>query len=479
MKKTSMGIVLLILTVFIFWGSDGILSSNYALMIKIVCIIGACIDVYILANICQRTSDDNNTSKQKQMELLVSGQQKTNELFCGFEQNFKELIDNLMTENKNQNEEQKKWIDECIRIFKDELNNLVSRNEEKLDSVITRLMESEKEKTEKVSELLKEMSDKNNQVLEQTLEGMDKLFRSDREGRDAYYTKLDKQLSESVQGIKDTQNTNREMTITALEDSKEKLDSVITRLMESEKEKTEKVSELLKEMSDKNNQVLEQTLEGMDKLFRSDREGRDAYYTKLDKQLSESVQGIKDTQNTNREMTITALRDNKELNGSYIDEMKKMIMIHEELVSTEKEIRTMNEGLFVDVNHAIERFVLVSESVKDEVSALKMYTKVFEEKMDKRIKEHYEDMREGMEDGNEELQEILNKSEKNQRDALTNQTESLVKCVKHIEIIINESIKEMTNKNDHLISSFERIQDEWASLNKNEIEFLNRIWEEK
>ena len=269
------------------------------------------------------------------------------------------------------------------------------------------------------------------------------------------------------------------MTITALEDSKEKLDSVITRLMESEKEKTEKVSELLKEMSDKNNQVLEQTLEGMDKLFRSDREGRDAYYTKLDKQLSESVQGIKDTQNTNREMTITALRDNKELNGSYIDEMKKMIMIHEELVSTEKEIRTMNEGLFVDVNHAIERFVLVSESVKDEVSALKMYTKVFEEKMDKRIKEHYEDMREGMEDGNEELQEILNKSEKNQRDALTNQTESLVKCVKHIEIIINESIKEMTNKNDHLISSFERIQDEWASLNKNEIEFLNRIWEEK
>lgn len=388
MKKTSMGIVLLILTVFIFWGSDGILSSNYALMIKIVCIIGACIDVYILANICQRTSDDNNTSKQKQMELLVSGQQKTNELFCGFEQNFKELIDNLMTENKNQNEEQKKWIDECIRIFKDELNNLVSRNEEKLDSVITRLMESEKEKTEKVSELLKEMSDKNNQVLEQTLEGMDKLFRSDREGRDAYYTKLDKQLSESVQGIKDTQNTNREMTI-------------------------------------------------------------------------------------------TALRDNKELNGSYIDEMKKMIMIHEELVSTEKEIRTMNEGLFVDVNHAIERFVLVSESVKDEVSALKMYTKVFEEKMDKRIKEHYEDMREGMEDGNEELQEILNKSEKNQRDALTNQTESLVKCVKHIEIIINESIKEMTNKNDHLISSFERIQDEWASLNKNEIEFLNRIWEEK
>lgn len=388
MKKTSMGIVLLILTVFIFWGSDGILSSNYALMIKIVCIIGACIDVYILANICQRTSDDNNTSKQKQMELLVSGQQKTNELFCGFEQNFKELIDNLMTENKNQNEEQKKWIDECIRIFKDELNNLVSRNEEKLDSVITRLMESEKEKTEKVSELLKEMSDKNNQVLEQTLEGMDKLFRSDRESRDAYYTKLDKQLSESVQGIKDTQNTNREMTI-------------------------------------------------------------------------------------------TALRDNKELNGSYIDEMKKMIMIHEELVSTEKEIRTMNEGLFVDVNHAIERFVLVSESVKDEVSALKMYTKVFEEKMDKRIKEHYEDMREGMEDGNEELQEILNKSEKNQRDALTNQTESLVKCVKHIEIIINESIKEMTNKNDHLISSFERIQDEWASLNKNEIEFLNRIWEEK
>ena len=388
MKKTSMGIVLLILTVYIFWGSDGILSSNYALMIKIVCIIGACIDVYILANICQRTSDDNNTSKQKQMELLVSGQQKTNELFCGFEQNFKELIDNLMTENKNQNEEQKKWIDECIRIFKDELNNLVSRNEEKLDSVITRLMESEKEKTEKVSELLKEMSDKNNQVLEQTLEGMDKLFRSDRESRDAYYTKLDKQLSESVQGIKDTQNTNREMTI-------------------------------------------------------------------------------------------TALRDNKELNGSYIDEMKKMIMIHEELVSTEKEIRTMNEGLFVDVNHAIERFVLVSESVKDEVSALKMYTKVFEEKMDKRIKEHYEDMREGMEDGNEELQEILNKSEKNQRDALTNQTESLVKCVKHIEIIINESIKEMTNKNDHLISSFERIQDEWASLNKNEIEFLNRIWEEK
>lgn len=162
-----------------------------------------------------------------------------------------------------------------------------------------------------------------------------------------------------------------------------------------------------------------------------------------------------------------------------MNEMKRTYVIQEELVSKEKEVKDLNEEILRDINTAMDKFVQVSGTVRDEVTALKAHMKVFKDKIESKLEEHYERIEDTLEDGNEELQQIMDKSGKTQKNTISEQTSALTDCIDQIEVVINKSINKVLERNDRLLEELDKLQDEWTSLNKNEIEFLNRIWEEQ
>lgn len=172
------------------------------------------------------------------------------------------------------------------------------------------------------------------------------------------------------------------------------------------------------------------------------------------------------------------LKRNEEAYGHFMDEVRKLCATQEELVAKEKEVRDMNAKVLKDINAAVNGFVQISGNVKDEVAALKAYMKVFMDRTEANLEEHYEKMEELGKDGNDELQGILETFGKKQVKALSDQTEELKECVGQIEDAVCHSIGEVTEQNNRLLLDLERMQDEWTDLNKTEIEFLNRIWEE-
>lgn len=348
MKKLRIELTVLILVIFVFWGTNGMTLSNYTFITKIVCAFAACIDVFMLSVSYEAYKSGKNEESQDTINILLSEQKRIDELFSKFEQSVKELVSNLSIEATNRSVEQ---------------NNIIL--------------------------------------------------------------------------------------------------------------------EFLQNLKEENANVFGQAMDGIDKSLQQETKSRKIYFEKLEKQLLEAIQGLKDVQNRNTDTVVEAIESSKVLYGASMEEIKKMKQIQERLVSMEEQAVKLNEEVLANINDAITGFVQVSESVKDQVSALKAYTIEFTKKIIASMTSHYQDMNDRIEDGIEALEDILKEHSDKQTSAYDDQTKSLVECIELIEVVINKSIGEAMKRNDQLVTYIEKVQDEWTSLNKDEIEFLNRIWEER
>lgn len=305
MKKTGIGWTLLVFITFIFLGTDNIFSGNYALIVMVVCTIGACGSVYWLA--MEHERDKEQKIQEKQNEV--------------------------------------RQIEEYLKMLKEEQENILTESNVKLSNLVEKL-------------------------------------------------------------------------------------------------ETER-SHLFVSLTEKNAGMFEKAMSGFQEAFRQEDENRNMIYENI------------------------------------MNEIKRTTVIQEELILEEKEVRDLNKEILRDINVAMDKFVQVSETVKDEVSALKAHMKVFKDKIESKLEEHYEKIEDTLEDENEELQQIMDKSGKNQKNTLSEQTRALMDCIDQIEVVINKSVNKVTERNDKLLGELDKLQDEWTSLNKSEIEFLNKIWEEQ
>lgn len=403
MKRVRIEWILLIMFTFIFFGVDGILAVNAALVVKAVCIISVCVSVYkIIAKfeaaienisekntkMCDKAMQGISEIIQREITTLASGQKKIEGQFAEYNQNEKILIESTLAEVSRQDAEREKRIEKYLEDLREEQQNILTESNGSLRSIVEKLLQSQTEQSQQLTSLLKDVAEKNVNMYEQSVRGIKEALRQENQNRNNYFEKLDQELSEKIQGLIDIQSKNMD-TLTA------------------------------------------------------------------------------------------AMNSNEVMYDKFVDEIRKMNEVQVELLSKEKEIRDMNEDMLQNINTAMNRFVQVSDTVKDEVSALKAYMKAFRDKLETRLDEHFENMESMIEDGNDESEEILNKSAKNQINALSDQTGALMGCIAQIEKVVNKTVQEVTERNDRLLLNLERMQDEWTNLNRSEIEFLNKIWEEQ
>lgn len=337
MKKLKIELTVLVLVILVFAGIDDIALSNYALMVRIVCIFAACADVFMLADSYEKYKAEKSKESQSTTELLLSEQKRIDRLFSQFDQSVKELVSNLSAEMNQKSTEEKKLILECLQDLRSEQNFVLKSNSEELGNEIE----------------------------------------------------------------------------------------------------------------------------------------------KLEQNLLKAMQSLVDVQNKNTDTVAGTIESSKAVYDMYMTEIRKMNQIQERLVIMEEKNASLNGEVLSNINEAITRFVQVSEAVKDQVSALKAYSVDFTNKIKVSMSDHYQNINDKIEDGIDDLEEILKEYSDKQAGAYDDQTKALVKCIENIERMIDKSIGEVMEKNDHLLTYIEKVQDEWTSLNKDEIEFLNRIWEEK
>lgn len=112
------------------------------------------------------------------------------------------------------------------------------------------------------------------------------------------------------------------------------------------------------------------------------------------------------------------------------------------------------------------------ETVEDKIQDLiDSYKSVFPDDTSLSIEE-------GFGDCTDEIGEKLEEFRKEQKTRDDEQNTKLNEEVKAIENIVSSKIEQALEENEKLIKYIQKVQEEWTTLSKDEIEFLNKVWNE-
>lgn len=115
---------------------------------------------------------------------------------------------------------------------------------------------------------------------------------------------------------------------------------------------------------------------------------------------------------------------------------------------------------------------------KDAMNALKAQVKVSLDTMSKSLRDQTDAISEGLEDCKDEIGEQLSGFSKDQKARDVAQNQAMNDGIKEIGETISAQIQVVLDAHNHLLEYIEQVQEDWTTLNREEIAFLDKVWKE-
>lgn len=117
-------------------------------------------------------------------------------------------------------------------------------------------------------------------------------------------------------------------------------------------------------------------------------------------------------------------------------------------------------------------------NVSDSTNALKSQVKVSLDQVNTAVNNQIVSIEDGFEDCVDEIGDKMNQFNKNQKFRDEQQNLILNTEIKSIENVISKQIGTAMDENKKLLSYIQNVQEEWTTLSKDEIAFLDKVWNE-
>lgn len=130
------------------------------------------------------------------------------------------------------------------------------------------------------------------------------------------------------------------------------------------------------------------------------------------------------------------------------------------------------------IEEYMNKYETVLNETKDSLNVLKSQVKVSMDQANKAIREQTSSIEDGLEDCADEIGAKLGDFSKDQKNRDNEQNTKLNEEIKVIEKVVSSQIGQVLEANEKLLVYIQKVQDEWTSLSKDEIAFLNKVWNE-
>ena len=228
-------------------------------------------------------------------------------------------------------------------------------------------------------------------------------------------------------------------------------------------------------------------------------------------ELKISIEKYSEEQFKNANQLTIIIKEFINASNSYIEEIKNLVNIENSIVDEEKilsnEIQSINENIYNTLNNfSVEFLENQKQSNKEELNALDNmadridgYMKKYEEdlnsvniamkslrtevkinldKVNTAINDQTTSIEDGFEDFIYEFNGKINDFSKNQKHRDEEQNDKLNNEINSIQDILSQQIGKALDANEKLLSYIQKVQEEWTTLSKDEIAFLDKVWNE-
>lgn len=228
-------------------------------------------------------------------------------------------------------------------------------------------------------------------------------------------------------------------------------------------------------------------------------------------ELKISIEKYSEEQFKNSNQLTIIIKEFINASNSYIEEIKNLVNIENSIVDEQKilsnEIQFINENIYNTLNNfSVDFLENQKQSNKEELNALDNmadridgYMKKYEEdlnsvniamkslrtevkinldKVNTAINDQTTSIEDGFEDFIYEFNGKINDFSKNQKHRDEEQNDKLNNEINSIQDILSQQIGKALDANEKLLSYIQKVQEEWTTLSKDEIAFLDKVWNE-
>lgn len=130
------------------------------------------------------------------------------------------------------------------------------------------------------------------------------------------------------------------------------------------------------------------------------------------------------------------------------------------------------------ISEYMTKYEVILSEARDSLNALKAQVKVSMEQTNKAIETQTLSIEDGLENCTDEIGERLGTFSKEQKTRDDEQNTKLNEGIKAIESAVTSQIEQVLEENEKLIKYIQKVQEEWTTLSKDEIAFLDKVWNE-
>ena len=228
-------------------------------------------------------------------------------------------------------------------------------------------------------------------------------------------------------------------------------------------------------------------------------------------ELKNSIEKYSEEQFKNANQLTIIIKEFINASNSYIEEIKNLVNIENSIIDEEKilsnEIQSINENIYNTLNNfSVDFLENQKQSNKEKLNVLDNmadridgYMKKYEEdlnsvnittkslrtevkinldKVNTAINDQTTSIQDGFEDFVDEFDGKINDFTKNQKHRDEEQNDILNNEINSIQDILSQQIGKALDANEKLLSYIQKVQKEWTTLSKDEIAFLDRVWNE-
>lgn len=238
---------------------------------------------------------------------------------------------------------------------------------------------------------------------------------------------------------------------------------------------------------------------------------REANIDKIALELKAAIEKYSEEQSKNANQLIEAVEKFSGATSYYMDKVDSLATIQNSIIEEGKVLNGEVRSLNTDVHKLLEKFCsdfseiqkraneneienltatraaieeylnkyeTVLNETKDSINALKSQVKVSMDQVNKAIQEQTTSIEDGLEDCTDEIGAKLGDFSKEQKNRDNEQNTKLNEEIKAIEKVVSSQVGQVLEANEKLLVYIQKVQDEWTSLSKDEIAFLDKVWNE-
>lgn len=181
---------------------------------------------------------------------------------------------------------------------------------------------------------------------------------------------------------------------------------------------------------------------------------------------------------------LNSLQNNQQNHETTIERITKEAIekLNTDVVNSWNNVENMLEAFCSDFGNEQKRANTEAmgnlSETKAAMNALKAQVKVSLDTITKVLRDQIDAISEGLEDCKDEIGDQLCNFSKNQGTRDSAQNQAVNDGIKDIGETISAQIQVVLDAHNHLLEYIEKVQEDWTSVNKEEIAFLDKLWRE-